>query len=76
MLGFFFPLTFLVGAVALRRRTPVWWAPLLVLGAVIFPVAHVANISWLAIVDGVIMLAVLGSLPRVLAEEQPEPDPT
>jgi hypothetical protein len=40
--------------------------PLLVLGALAFPVAHVANTSWLAITDGVLMLAALGSLPRVL----------
>lgn len=69
MLGFFFPLTFLLGALALRRRTPLWWAPLLVAGAVVFPIAHVANISWLAILDGVLMLAALGSLPRVLRAE-------
>lgn len=61
MMGFFFPLTFLVVAFALRRRAAAWWPPLLVLGALLFPVAHVANISWLAIIDGIIMLAALGS---------------
>jgi hypothetical protein len=68
MMGFFFPLTFLVAAAGLRRRTPAWWAPLLALGAVLFPVAHVNNISWLAIVDGVVMLLALGSLMRVLRD--------
>lgn len=65
-MGFFFPLTFLVAAVALRRRAATWWPPLLVLGAVLFPAAHVANISWLAIVDGVVMLAALGSCRQAL----------
>jgi hypothetical protein len=60
-MGFFFPLTFLLAALALRRRMPRWWSPLLALGAVLFPVAHVANISWLAIVDALVMLAALGT---------------
>lgn len=65
-LGFFFPLTFVLAAVSLWRRTPTWWPPLLVLGAVLFPAAHVANISWLAIVDGGIMLAALGTCASVV----------
>lgn len=60
-MGFFFPLTFLLAAVALRRLMPTWWPPLLALGAALFPVAHIANISWLAIVDAVIMLVALGT---------------
>lgn len=67
-LGFFFPLTFLVAAAALRRRTPTWWPPLLALGAALFPVAHVANISWLAVLDGGIMLVALGSCARVVGQ--------
>jgi len=68
MMGFFFPLTLLVAAIGLRRRTPSWWAPLLAVGAVLFPVAHVNNISWLAITDPVIVLLALGSLTRVLRD--------
>jgi hypothetical protein len=60
-MGFFLPLTFLLAALALRHRMPRWWSPLLVLGAVLFPVAHVANISWLAIVDAMVMLVALGT---------------
>jgi hypothetical protein len=67
-MGFFFPLTFLITAFALRTRTPSWWSALLVLGAVLFPIAHVANISWLAIADGVVMLLALGTCTRVLRE--------
>lgn len=65
-MGFFFPLTFLLAAFALRRRTPRWWPGLLALGAVLFPVAHVGNISWLAVVDAVVMLAALGTCTRVV----------
>lgn len=61
MMGFFFPLTFLLAAVALRRRAAAWWPPLLAVGALLFPVAHVANIDWLAVVDGLVLLAALGS---------------
>ena len=60
-MGFFFPLTFLLSAVALRRRVPAWWGLLLALGAVLFPIAHVANLTWLAILDGLVMLAALGT---------------
>lgn len=66
MMGFFFPATFLLAAVALWRRTPQWWGPLLAVGAILFPVAHVQNIAWLAILDAVVMLAALGSLGPVL----------
>jgi hypothetical protein len=71
-MGFFFPLTFLITALALRRRTPAWWSPLLALGAVLFPVAHVANISWLAIIDALLMLVTLGSCLAVTHGIEPE----
>ena len=71
VMGFFFPLTFLIAAAALRHRTPAWWPPLLMLGAVLFPVAHVANISWLAVVDALVMLAALGSCTSVLRPPSP-----
>jgi hypothetical protein len=65
-MGFFFPLTFIIAALALRRRTPTWWSVLLTVGAVLFPVAHVANISWLAILDALLMLAALGTCASVV----------
>jgi hypothetical protein len=65
-MGFFFPLTFLLAALALRSRTPRWWTPLLALGAVLFPIAHVGNISWLAVVDALVMLLALGTCKRSL----------
>jgi hypothetical protein len=68
-MGFFFPLTFLLAALALRHRAPGWWPPLLMVGAVLFPVAHVGIVSWLAVVDALVMLAALGTCLRVLAPE-------
>ncbi len=67
-MGFFFPLTFVIAAVALRRRAATWWSTTLVLGAVLFPVAHVANISWLTIVDGLVLLLALGSCRQAIRE--------
>ena len=48
------------------RTRPAWWAPVLATGAAVFPVAHVANIGWLAIADAVIMLVALGTCSRVV----------
>lgn len=61
-MGFFFPLTFLLAATGIRDRVPTWVAGLLAVGAVIFPVAHVGNVTWLALVDGVVMVVALGSV--------------
>lgn len=73
-MGFFFPLTLLVAAVGLRTRVPVWVAGLLALGAVLFPVAHVQNISWLAILDDVAVVLALGYLFVVRHELDPTPE--
>ncbi len=72
-MGFFFPLTFLLAAVWLRHHTPRWWSPLLALGAVLFPIAHVGDISWLAVVDALIMLAALGTYRSVVGAGAAQP---
>jgi hypothetical protein len=59
-MGFFFPLTLLLGAVALRGRVPAWTWLTLVAAALAFPVAHVQNIAWLAIADAVAVVLALG----------------
>ena len=64
-MGFFFPLTLALAALALRTRVPAWVTALLVAGAVLFPVAHVQNISWLAILDAVVLVVALGYLYAV-----------
>jgi hypothetical protein len=77
-MGFFFPLTLLLAAAGTWRRVPVWNSVLLAVGAVLFPVAHVANISWLAIADGVVLVLALGHFFTIRGEldapeEVPEP---
>jgi hypothetical protein len=37
---------------------------------VLFPVAHVANISWLAILDALVMLLALGTCAAVIREPE------
>ena len=59
-MGFFFPLTLLLGAVALRGRVPAWTWLTLVVAALAFPAAHVQNIDWLALADAVAIVVALG----------------
>jgi hypothetical protein len=61
-MGFFFPLTLLLAAIGTWGRVPTWNSVLLAVGAVLFPVAHVQNLSWLAIVDAVVLVLALGHL--------------
>ena len=61
-MGFFFPLTLLLTVAAIWKRVPVWVSALLAVGALAFPVAHVQNIAWLAILDGVVLVLALGYL--------------
>jgi hypothetical protein len=57
-LGLFFPLMVLLCAVALRRTAAASWAPVAVgVGALVFPVAHIANIGWLAVAGDLLLLA-------------------
>ncbi len=78
MVGFFFPLTLLLAAGAIWKRVPAWVPALLALGAVLFPIAHVQNISWLAILDAAILTLALGYLYTIRREldapqETPQP---
>lgn len=57
-LGLFFPLMLLLAAVALRRTAALWVVLLLAAAAIAWPVAHIANIGWLAVV---VNLALVGS---------------
>jgi hypothetical protein len=62
-LGLFFPLALLVAAIALARlglRTP---AALVALGAVVFPVAHIGNLAWLAVAGNVVLVLGFAGLP-------------
>jgi hypothetical protein len=56
-LGLCFPLTLLIAAIVLRRVQPVWIIAVLAAAAVAWPVAHIANIGWLAVVVNVALVA-------------------
>jgi len=61
-LGLCFPLALLLAAAALARlgrRTP---AALVALGAVIFPIAHIGNVPWLAVAGDVVLVLGLTGL--------------
>jgi hypothetical protein len=69
--GFFFPLTWIIASLALGSQVPVWNRILLALGGLVFPVAHVANIGWLAITDAVIMVLALGGVYVAIRDKGP-----
>jgi hypothetical protein len=60
-LGLCFPLMLLLIAVAYRRLSPPWAAALLALAAVLWPVAHIANIGWLAVLTNVLLVLAFGT---------------
>jgi hypothetical protein len=74
-LGLFFPLTLLLGAVVLRRLRPGWLAPVLGVTALVWPVAHIANIGWLAVLVNVALVAVLGTAWRTRSRIPVAPAP-
>jgi len=61
-LGLCFPLTLLLAAVVLRRAAPMWTVVLLALSAVAWPVAHIANVGWLAVAVNVLLVAAFGGV--------------
>jgi hypothetical protein len=60
--GLCFPLTLLVAAVALRRFAPAWIVGVLAVTGITWPIAHIGNIAWLAILTNVALLAAFASL--------------
>jgi len=70
-LGLCFPLMLLLCAVALRRRGPAWATACLAVAAAAWPVAHIANIKWLAVAVNVALVAGFAGMalhrPRVPA---------
>jgi hypothetical protein len=61
-LGLLFPLTLLLAVVALRRTAPIRLTAPLAVAAIAWPVAHIANIGWLAVVVNVVLVAVFAAL--------------
>jgi hypothetical protein len=61
-LGLCFPLMLLLCAAALRRALPAWAVALLAVAAVVWPVAHIANIGWLAVAVNAALVAAFAAL--------------
>lgn len=61
-LGLFFPLSLALVGVALARLGRRPQAALVLVAAVAWPVAHIANIAWLAVVVNAVLVVGLGSL--------------
>jgi hypothetical protein len=73
-LGLCFPLTLLLGAAVLRRIAPTWAVALLAVSAIAWPVAHIANIGWLAVAVNAALVAVFSAVAVVLYRT-PDPVP-
>ena len=71
-LGLCFPLTLLLGAAVLRRHAPVWTVALLAAGGLAWPVAHIANIGWLAVL---VNAALVAAFAGVALARTPDPVP-
>ncbi|GIE77414.1 hypothetical protein Aph02nite_33640 [Actinoplanes philippinensis] len=73
-LGLCFPLTLLLGAQMLRRRVPVGVAALVAVAALVWPVAHIANVGWLAVLVNLALTGAFGASAAALSRS-PEPLP-
>jgi hypothetical protein len=56
-LGLCFPLMLLLAAAVLRRTRPGMFCPLLAVAGVGWPIAHIANIGWLAVAVNLVLVA-------------------
>jgi hypothetical protein len=74
-LGLCFPLTLLLGAAVLRGRAPVWAVALLAVSALAWPVAHIANIGWLAVTVNVALVAAFAAVVPAAARHPSQDTP-
>jgi hypothetical protein len=70
-LGLCFPLTLLLGAVMLRCKAPAWTVALVALGGLLWPVAHIANIGWLAVLVNGLLTAAFAGVAAALLQAAP-----
>jgi hypothetical protein len=63
--------------VVVRRTQKVWISAVLAVAAIAWPVAHIANIAWLAVLVNAALVVVFGALtvvvPRAAADPNKEP---
>ena len=72
-LGLCFPLMLLLCAAALRRLAPAWAAATIAVAAVAWPIAHIANIKWLAVVVNIALVAGFAGVAAVRVRGQHAP---
>ena len=61
-LGLYFPLTLLLAAFVLRRTQPAWVVAALAVAGAAWPVAHIANIGWLAVLVNAALVVVFARM--------------
>ncbi|WP_426512163.1 hypothetical protein ACPPVO_16970 [Dactylosporangium sp. McL0621] len=61
-LGLCFPLTLLLAAFVVRRTGPLWNTALLGVASIAWPVAHIANIAWLAVAVNVALVVAFATV--------------
>ncbi len=61
-LGLGFPLSLALVAWALQRRGHRWQAALVLVAIVLWPVAHIGNVAWMAVPANLLLVVGLGSL--------------
>ena len=66
--GLFFPLSVALVAGGLARLSHQWQATLILVAAIAWPVAHVANIAWLAVMVNVALVVGFGTLAWARAD--------
>jgi hypothetical protein len=74
-LGLCFPLTLLIAAFVLRQRRPAWIVGVLAVAGITWPIAHIANIAWLASLTNVGLLAAFGALAVTAWRTAPAVEP-
>ncbi len=71
-LGLCFPLMLLLAAFALRRTAATWTVVLLAVASVMWPLAHIANIGWLAVL---VNIGLVVSFATIAAKSLQTPSP-
>jgi hypothetical protein len=70
-LGLCFPLMLLLAAVAVGRTRNISIAAALAVAALAWPVAHIANVAWLAVLVNVVLVGAFGALARCYSTGSP-----
>ncbi|GAA3962394.1 hypothetical protein [Actinoplanes auranticolor] len=70
-LGLCFPLTLLLAAFALRHVQPLWVVAVLAVAGMAWPVAHIANVAWLAVLVNAALVGAFGAMAWAATRRTP-----